>query len=197
MMIQPTTSKFGRFWNAASILIAYLFCAVLVAVFIDRPNLITQFLSLLVFPVLFGALLYTAVIVVEVFTSPSREIRLRALCTVCGLGVFVLVFTKGSVIADYEFKNHRAAMESLLARLPPSSEPRSSFKGDFEVPRELADYVKVITVRRNSADETEAYFLYGYGFPVRHSFWFYNSQGHPPASGGYRRMDNQWYHVSD
>jgi hypothetical protein len=168
--------------------------------FIRKPSFIVQLGLLIIAPFMLYAFVYSVYSFIRGFFSQKTSRPLCFLPLLLIIVVFSLSAHAGNFLHHRLFHKCKPLMEQFVENLDDKESYLNSAQGQIQVPDELGDYIYGIHTCGYDSGKFEASFFFGGGFPVKHSAWYYSSDGTPPDPKSWPRhfhIQPNWYRVSD
>jgi hypothetical protein len=169
--------------------------ALLTCRFSYRPSGMTQVLLMVWILVAVIAVVVGLVQVARKF----KDAGLQLLCAIAGCVIALPLGARvGSWIRDADFKNRRMALyRGIVDRFERGDVPLAGGDAIILRPPEIdEDLAYLVRVRRDESGALTAWFLWGVGMPVKHTWYVYSQVGNSETdqndSPSYRRLDANW-----
>ena len=168
--------------------------------FIRKPSSVVQLGLMILAPFMLYVFIYSMYSFLRGLFSLKTSYPLRFLPLLSMIAVFFVSMNVGNFLNHRIFHKCKPLMEQFIDNLDDKESYLNSAQGEIKVPDELTVYIYGIHTQGFDSGKFEASFFFGGGFPVKHSAWYYSSDGTPPDPKSWPRyvhIQPHWYRVSD
>jgi hypothetical protein len=171
--------------------------------FAFKPNVLWQFLSILLFFVMLVILIADLVFIPHQW----KRYRFKAFLPFCAASLFLVIIPpsmiSGYLLQDHLFRSRIPQYEAVLEMMMDGSIDVGDELRLIELPPEYSSLASRTMAQKDSNGILTVEFIIGGGFPVKHSGYLFRSEGklqdweHAARWPRRLKIDEHWYRISD